>query len=148
MAYTASRTAARPKSSATPKTPHAPTTTATGALTGAALAAATTGLWASTRARSSTIARTAVEAMICSAARASRPSRNNRSLVQARQRPIAFVISAVALVAGCKGLNAQKQRCLAGDVLACESACNKGLAGEGGCFQAGNAHREHAALDF
>ena len=68
--------------------------------------------------------------------------------MQARQRLFVFVIGAAALAAGCKGLNAQKQRCLAGDVAACESACNKGLAGEGGCFQAGNAHRERAALDF
>lgn len=51
-------------------------------------------------------------------------------------------------MSGCKTLSALKQRCVAGDVASCESACAKGIAGEGGCFHAGNRHREVAALDF
>ncbi|HVW25439.1 MAG TPA: hypothetical protein VHC69_08710 [Polyangiaceae bacterium] len=51
-------------------------------------------------------------------------------------------------VSGCKTVAALKQRCLSGDVSACESACSKGVPGEGGCFHAGNLLRERAALDF
>jgi hypothetical protein len=57
---------------------------------------------------------------------------------------------ALALVAlsGCRTVAALKQRCVAGELTACESACAKGVPGEGGCFHAGNQHRELAALDF
>lgn len=51
-------------------------------------------------------------------------------------------------LSGCRGLNALRQRCLAGEVSACESACSKGVAGEGGCRHAGNLHREKANFDF
>lgn len=62
-----------------------------------------------------------------------------------------FTLAAVASVfasTGCKTVAALKQRCLAGEASACESACAKGVAGEGGCFHAGNLRRERAALDF
>ena len=53
------------------------------------------------------------------------------------------------VVTGCKSsVAALKQRCLAGEANACESACAKGIAGEGGCFHAGNLRRERASLDF
>ena len=60
---------------------------------------------------------------------------------------VAGLLSALVLP-GCKTIATLKQRCLAGEVGSCESACAKGVAGEGGCFHAGNIHRERAALDF
>jgi hypothetical protein len=57
-------------------------------------------------------------------------------------------VLSLAALPGCRSAAASKQRCLAGDLSACESACAKGVAGEGGCFHAGNAHRERGALDF
>jgi hypothetical protein len=41
-----------------------------------------------------------------------------------------------------------RQRCVAGDTSACDAACKKGVAGEGGCFYAAEQHRQRAALDF
>lgn len=61
--------------------------------------------------------------------------------------PLIFALAAMSL-SGCKSIAALKQRCLSGDAASCESACAKGIAGEGGCFHAGNRHREVAALDF
>jgi hypothetical protein len=57
-------------------------------------------------------------------------------------------VACLVAVTGCKSLAALKQRCLAGEASACESACAKGVAGEGGCFHAGNLRRERASLDF
>jgi hypothetical protein len=54
----------------------------------------------------------------------------------------------VLAATGCRSISTLKQRCVAGDASACESACKKGVAGEGGCFHAGNLHRERAAQDF
>jgi hypothetical protein len=68
--------------------------------------------------------------------------------MQARQRSLALLVLLVGGTGGCDRTTALKQRCLAGDVGACESACDKNVAGEGGCFQAGNAHRQKGALDF
>jgi hypothetical protein len=51
-------------------------------------------------------------------------------------------------LSGCRGLNALRQRCIAGEVSACESACSKGVAGEGGCRHAGNLYREKANFEF
>jgi hypothetical protein len=64
--------------------------------------------------------------------------------------PLRFVVFLAILACGnaCGRVTAMKQQCLAGDITACESACDKGVVGEGGCFQAGNAHRQKAALDF
>lgn len=60
---------------------------------------------------------------------------------------LAFVASLSAI--GCRNANALRQKCLSGDDLsACEGACGKGIAGEGGCFHAGEQHRARAALDF
>ena len=62
---------------------------------------------------------------------------------------VASVLAVLGLgLSGCKSIAALKQRCLAGEASACESACNKGIPGEGGCFHAGNLRRERAALDF
>jgi len=61
---------------------------------------------------------------------------------------IAGTLLAGPSVVGCKGLSTLKQRCLTGDTASCESACKKGVPGEGGCFHAGNQHREKASLDF
>jgi hypothetical protein len=60
---------------------------------------------------------------------------------------LGLVLAGLSL-SGCKSIAALKQRCLAGDAASCESACAKGVPGEGGCFHAGNHHRELAALDF
>jgi hypothetical protein len=49
---------------------------------------------------------------------------------------------------GCRSVAAMRQRCLAGDLSACESACQKGVVGEGGCFHAAEQYRGRAALDF
>jgi hypothetical protein len=60
-----------------------------------------------------------------------------------------FACGAIALLlGGCRSIASLKQRCIAGELSACESACAKGVAGEGGCFHAGNQHREQAAQDF
>ncbi len=48
---------------------------------------------------------------------------------------------------GCRGLATLKQRCVAGEIEACESACAKGVVGEEGCFHAGDQHRRKAAFD-
>jgi hypothetical protein len=71
----------------------------------------------------------------------SAPSRN--------LRPAALVGLALASLVslGCRKLETLKQTCISGDVAACESACDKGIAGEGGCFHAGEAHRQRGALD-
>ncbi|HEX7670776.1 MAG TPA: hypothetical protein VF395_14375, partial [Polyangiaceae bacterium] len=58
----------------------------------------------------------------------------------------ALALSCVAT--GCRSVAAMRQRCLAGDLSACESACRKGIVGEGGCFHAAEQYRERAALDF
>lgn len=70
-----------------------------------------------------------------------------------RTRQRAFVLPALAVAAlsftgGCRRVSVLKQRCLSGEADACESACTKGVYGEGGCFQAGNAHWQRGALDF
>jgi hypothetical protein len=57
-------------------------------------------------------------------------------------------VACVLAATGCRTVAALKQRCLAGEASACESACAKGVPGEGGCFHAGNLRRERAALDF
>jgi len=56
-------------------------------------------------------------------------------------------VLAIAL-AGCRSIQTLKQRCVSGDLSACESACAKGVAGEGGCFHAGDGHRQKAGLDL
>jgi hypothetical protein len=61
---------------------------------------------------------------------------------------LGLVLVAVPFLSGCKSIAALKQRCLSGDAASCESACAKAIAGEGGCFHAGNHHRELASLDF
>lgn len=60
----------------------------------------------------------------------------------------AVLTTVFACATACSGVKALKQRCLAGDTGACESACDQGVAGEGGCFEAGSAHRQRSALDF
>lgn len=63
--------------------------------------------------------------------------------------PLRFAVFAALLcVTACSRVKALKQQCLAGDTAACESACDKGVVGEGGCFQAGSGHRQRSALDF
>lgn len=69
--------------------------------------------------------------------------------VQNRQRSLEYALFLWAIaLAGCRRVNELEQRCLAGDTGACEAACDKGVFGEGGCFRAGNAHRQAGALDF
>jgi hypothetical protein len=72
--------------------------------------------------------------------------------MKVKLRETSFARSALILLAlasvGCRRLNELKQRCSTGDMSACEAACDKGLTGEGGCFQAGNLHRERGALDY
>jgi hypothetical protein len=51
-------------------------------------------------------------------------------------------------LAGCRGIESLKQRCVSGETGACESACAKGVFGEGGCFHAGDQHRARAGLDL
>jgi hypothetical protein len=58
-----------------------------------------------------------------------------------------LALAASLVLGGCRGVEAMKQRCVAGDVSACESACGKGIVGEGGCFHAGDQHRQRAGLD-
>jgi hypothetical protein len=60
----------------------------------------------------------------------------------------ASMVVSLVVATGCRTLSALKQRCIAGEATACESACAKGVPGEGGCFHAGNLRRERAALDF
>src|SRR6476620_5814453 len=87
------------------------------------------------------------------------PCRSARGLLWA-PRPVAtmraFVRSSLALIVGaflvlatpaCRRTEALKQRCVAGDATACESACSKGIFGEGGCFHAGDQHRTKASRD-
>lgn len=58
------------------------------------------------------------------------------------------IVVLLAATSGCRSVSALKQRCLTGDTSACESACKKGVPGEGGCFHAGEQLRTRAALDF
>lgn len=59
------------------------------------------------------------------------------------------LLLAVALCTwGCRGKEALRQRCVAGELGACESSCGKGVPGEGGCFHAGQQYRAKAGLDF
>jgi hypothetical protein len=61
---------------------------------------------------------------------------------------VAFAVAAALVASGCRTVAALRQRCVAGDLAACESACKKGVPGEGGCFHAAEQHRQRAALDF
>jgi hypothetical protein len=68
--------------------------------------------------------------------------------VQAGPLRFAVIVAVLACATACSRIKALKQQCSAGDIGACESACDKGVAGEGGCFQAGSAHRQRSALDY
>lgn len=63
-------------------------------------------------------------------------------------RRLAGVLALVTTLFGCHGIESIKQRCVSGDTGACESACGKGIVGEGGCFHAGDQHRARAGLDL
>jgi hypothetical protein len=65
-------------------------------------------------------------------------------------RPPFAILAAVLLAIlapGCRRIEALKQRCVSGDLPSCESACSKGIAGEGGCFHAGDQHRTRASRE-
>lgn len=64
-----------------------------------------------------------------------------------RHLVLGFALSALA-ASGCRSIAVMRQKCIAGDMSACESACKKGVVGEGGCFYAAEQHRQRAALDF
>jgi TPR repeat protein len=68
--------------------------------------------------------------------------------VQAGPLRFTAFLAILASAPACSRVKVLKQQCLAGDTGACESACNKGVVGEGGCFQAGSAHRQKSPLDF
>lgn len=67
-----------------------------------------------------------------------------------RARPLLGLLGLLVAAAlpGCRSLDALRQKCLTGDTSACEAACRKGLAGEGGCFHAGEQLRARASNDY
>jgi hypothetical protein len=71
------------------------------------------------------------------------------AVVRSRRRSISAALGCILILsaAGCRNVETLKQRCLAGEGSACESACSKGVAGEGGCFHAGQNAREKAGSD-
>jgi hypothetical protein len=61
---------------------------------------------------------------------------------------LSAMLVAVSFLVSCRGADAMRQRCLAGEAADCEGACKKGVSGEGGCFHAAEHYRELASLDF
>jgi hypothetical protein len=53
----------------------------------------------------------------------------------------------MALLA-CRSVERLRQDCAKGNVASCDKACDEGVFGEGGCFQAGQGYQREAALDF
>jgi hypothetical protein len=58
------------------------------------------------------------------------------------------IVGCVSALWGCQGVERLRQDCAKGNVASCDKACEKGVFGEGGCFQAGQAHQRKAGLDF